>query len=74
MGRPISYDKTAVVGAALEQFWRAGFTATNIDTLIAGTGLNKHSLYQAFDGKTGLFIAALELYLAEYSQTYLAIF
>jgi len=74
MGRPISYDKTAVVGAALEHFWRAGFKATNIDALVAGTGLNKHSLYQALGGKAGLFVAALELYLAEYSQIYLAIF
>jgi TetR/AcrR family transcriptional repressor of nem operon len=74
MGRPASYDATAVEQAALEQFWSEGYKASSVDALVAATGLNKHSLYQAFGGKSGLFARALERYLAEYSQTFLAIF
>jgi TetR/AcrR family transcriptional repressor of nem operon len=74
MGRPASYDATAVEQAALEQFWAEGFKASSVDLLVAGTGLNKHSLYQAFGGKNGLFARVLERYLADFSQTFLDIF
>jgi TetR/AcrR family transcriptional repressor of nem operon len=74
MGRPASYDATAVEQAALEQFWAEGYKASSVDLLVAGTGLNKHSLYQAFGGKSGLFARVLERYIAEYSQTFLSLF
>lgn len=74
MGRPASYDATAVEQAALEQFWAEGYKASSVDLLVAGTGLNKHSLYQSFGGKSGLFARVLERYLAEFSQTFLDIF
>lgn len=74
MGRPASYDATAVEQAALEQFWAEGYKASSVDLLIAGTGLNKHSLYQAFGGKSGLFARVLERYLVDFSQTFLDIF
>jgi TetR/AcrR family transcriptional repressor of nem operon len=74
MGRPASYDAGAVELAALEQFWAEGYKASSVDLLVAGTGLNKHSLYQAFGGKSGLFARVLERYLADYSQRFLSIF
>ncbi len=74
MGRPASYDAKAVEQAALEQFWAEGYKASSVDLLIAGTGLNKHSLYQAFGGKSGLFARVLERYLTDFSQTFLDIF
>ena len=74
MGRPASYDAAAVEQAALEQFWAEGYKASSVDLLVAGTGLNKHSLYQAFGGKSGLFVRVLERYLTEYSQQFLGIF
>lgn len=74
MGRPVGYDEAAVVTAALDQFWEAGFKASSVDQLIAGTGLNKHSLYQAFGGKAGLFVRVLEEYLAGYTEKFLTIF
>lgn len=74
MGRPANYDTAAVEQAALEQFWAEGYKASSVDLLVAGTGLNKHSLYQAFGGKSGLFARVLERYLADYSHAFLAIF
>jgi TetR/AcrR family transcriptional regulator, transcriptional repressor for nem operon len=74
MGRPASYDATAVEQAALEQFWAEGYKTSSVDLLVAGTGLNKHSLYQAFGGKSGLFARVLERYLTDYSHTFLAVF
>lgn len=74
MPRPVTYDEGAVVDAALEQFWAEGFHRSSVDTLVAGTGLNKHSLYQTFGGKDGLFARVLQRYLDQYSHRYLAIF
>lgn len=74
MGRPVSYDEAAVVNAALDQFWTTGFRASSVDMLVDCTGLNKHSLYQTFGGKSGLFARVLERYIADYSQTFLTIF
>lgn len=74
MARPVEYEEQAVVDAALEQFWSSGFTASSVDALVAGTALNKHSLYQNFGGKNGLFRRALERYLERYAQRYLEVF
>jgi TetR/AcrR family transcriptional repressor of nem operon len=74
MARPITYDEDAVIAAALNQFWAEGFNRSSVDTLVDGTGLNKHSLYQAFGGKSGLFLRALERYLERQSLRYLAVF
>ena len=74
MGRPVSYDEDAVVNAALGQFWAAGFSACSIDALVGATGLNRHSLYQSFGGKSGLFTRVLERYLDDYSRALLTIF
>lgn len=74
MGRPANYDAAAVEQAALEQFWAEGYKASSVDLLVAGTGLNKHSLYQAFGGKSGLFARVLERYLTDYSHAFLAVF
>lgn len=63
-----------MVTAALNQFWAAGFKGSSVDTLVGGTGLNKHSLYQAFGGKEGLFLRVLERYLSRYSLNYMAVF
>lgn len=43
-------------------FWDGGFSATSIDDLTAGTGLNKPSLYGAFGDKRALYRLALQRY------------
>lgn len=64
MPRPRKFDETDVVTAARDEFWTRGYAATSVDDLTNVTGLGKGSLYGAFGDKHGLFLRALEDYVA----------
>ncbi|HEX3546369.1 MAG TPA: TetR/AcrR family transcriptional regulator [Mycobacterium sp.] len=64
MPRPRKFDETDVVAAARDEFWTRGYAATSVDDLTNVTGLGKGSLYGAFGDKHGLFLRALEDYIA----------
>ena len=64
MPRPRKFDETDVVAAARDQFWTRGFAATSVDDLTDVTGLGRGSLYGAFGDKHGLFVRALDDYIA----------
>jgi TetR/AcrR family transcriptional regulator, transcriptional repressor for nem operon len=64
MPRPREFDESAVVAAARDEFWTRGYAATSVDDLTAVTGLGKGSLYGAFGDKHGLFMRALDDYVA----------
>ncbi len=59
-----SFDEGEVVGKAMKVFWEKGFEPSSMADLIAGTGIARGSLYNAFGGKRQLFIKALEKYPA----------
>lgn len=61
-GRPRSYDPEKALGAALETFWEAGFTATSLDDLAAATGMNRPSLYAAFGDKKSIYLKSFEAF------------
>ena len=63
MARPRTFDLEQVLDAALEAFWKRGYSATSMADLCKATGLGKGSLYQAFGDKESLYLAALERYL-----------
>jgi TetR/AcrR family transcriptional repressor of nem operon len=63
MGRPKSYEEGKVVAAAKSMFWRDGYEHSSLEALERATGLSRSSIYHAFDGKRGLFDAAVEDYL-----------
>lgn len=67
-----SFDEEAAVESAMEVFWQKGFAPASIADLMAGTGLNKGSLYNAFGGKRQLFVRALLKYDADRRQTLLS--
>lgn len=46
-------------------FWAKGYEATTLSDLLAATGLQRGSLYQAFGDKHSLFIQALNRYLTD---------
>jgi AcrR family transcriptional regulator len=50
-----------LVETALGLFYRNGFHATGIDTILAESGVAKMTLYKHFKGKDELILAALEL-------------
>lgn len=57
------YPKPAqrLVETALRLFYRNGFHATGIDTVLAKAGVSKMTLYNHFGSKDGLILAALRL-------------
>src|SRR5258705_3151971 len=60
-GKP-QFDEAAVVAAAIEVFWRHGYSAAAISDLTEATGLSRSSLYQRFQDKDGLSQETLEAY------------
>jgi len=57
-----SFDEEIAVGKAMKVFWEKGFEPASIAALIAATGINRGSLYNAFGGKQQLFVKALLKY------------
>ncbi len=60
-----SFDEESALDSAMQVFWRKGYEPASIADLLAGTGLNRGSLYNAFGGKRQLFVRALRKYDAE---------
>ena len=62
VGRTKEFDEDEVLDRATEVFWRQGYKATSVRDLLVATGVGESSLYNAFGGKRGLFLIALERY------------
>ncbi len=43
-------------------FWTKGYSATSVEDLVEATGVNRYGLYDVWESKHGLFVAALEHY------------
>jgi AcrR family transcriptional regulator len=65
MARPRSFDETAVLRTARDQFWETGYAGTKVDDIAAATGLGKGSLYGAFGDKHALFLRVFDHYCGE---------
>lgn len=63
-GRPRSFDTDAALDRAIEVFWRRGFQGAGVSELTAAMGISPPSLYAAFGDKRGLFLRALQHYVA----------
>ncbi|BDI59479.1 TetR/AcrR family transcriptional regulator [Qipengyuania nanhaisediminis] len=60
-GRPQDPAKReAILDAASQQFFAAGYAATSIEQVAALAGVSKVTIYNQFDDKRGLFKAAVE--------------
>ncbi|NND50580.1 MAG: TetR/AcrR family transcriptional regulator [Rhizobiales bacterium] len=57
-----AYDRTEVLSRAMHVFWAHGYEATSMADLVTATGINRGSIYAAFDGKRSLFIEVLRHY------------
>lgn len=57
-----SFDEEVAVEKAMAVFWEKGFASASVSDLLATTGLNKGSLYNAFGDKRKLFTRALLKY------------
>ncbi|MEM8645620.1 MAG: helix-turn-helix domain-containing protein, partial [Pseudomonadota bacterium] len=56
------FNEDEALEAAMRAFWQRGYEATSLSDLEAATGLNKSSLYNAFESKEALFVRCLERY------------
>lgn len=61
-GRPRTFDRDAVLKAAMEAFWAHGYEGASIALLTEAMGVSLSSLYAAFGSKEALYREALELY------------
>lgn len=69
-GRPKTFDREAVLEAAMLLFWDRGFEQTSVDELAATMGICTSSLYSSFGDKEALFLAAVEHYQAGKGSIY----
>ncbi len=64
MTRPRAFDIDVATDRALELFRVRGYEGASLSELASVMGINRPSLYAAFDSKEGLFRRALERYTA----------
>ena len=67
-GRPISFDKDAVLEVAMLLFWERGYEGTSMADLTQAMGLSPSSIYAAFGDKHSLFSLAVHRYLDTRAQ------
>ncbi|WP_426115665.1 TetR/AcrR family transcriptional regulator [Pseudomonas sp. DSP3-2-2] len=63
-GRPREFDTDTALDKAITRFSEYGFHGTSISDLNACLGLTSGSIYKAWGDKRGLFLAALDRYMA----------
>ena len=64
-GRPREFDTDEAIKSAMGVFWSFGYHATSLPELLEATNLSRGSLYAAFGDKHGLFLGALDRYIAD---------
>lgn len=67
-GRPLSFNRTNALEAAMQTFWQFGYGGTSIADLTAAMGISAQSLYSAFGSKSELYHEALELYQEKFCR------
>lgn len=72
MARPRAYDPAITLQKAMMVFWERGYFNTSIDDIVAATGVSRYGLYDVYESKRGLFLAALDHYYETIFQTMLA--
>lgn len=73
MGRPRTFDETAVLDAVAAEFRVHGFADTSTAQLCEAAGMLRGSLYNAFVSKDELFVRALERYATKFRDSQAAI-
>ncbi len=65
MARPKEFDEKDVLEKAMILFWQKGYYQASIQDLVDAMGINRASLYGAFEDKHNLYLKALERYRQE---------
>ncbi|MBO0792801.1 MAG: TetR/AcrR family transcriptional regulator [Ktedonobacteraceae bacterium] len=59
-----AFDPQQVLEKAMNAFWERGYEGISIEDLVQCTGIGRGSLYDTFDDKHSLYLAALDRYIA----------
>lgn len=62
MPRPLEFDRSKALNAAMKVFWARGYTATSLPELLLAMGISRSSFYASFHTKRDLFIECLTLF------------
>lgn len=62
MARPIEFERSQALDAAMRVFWAHGYAGASLDMLLEAMELSKSSFYQAFGSKRKLLVEAIDLY------------
>lgn len=60
------FDEDVVLDSAMGLFWKKGYAATTMQDLAAITGVQRGSLYHAYQGKDVLFLKVFDLYMERF--------
>ena len=62
MVRQKEFDTEEILDKAIEVFWKKGYSSTSIQDLVDYLGIGRGSLYNTFENKHTIFLAALDRY------------
>jgi AcrR family transcriptional regulator len=65
MARPKSFDLDTALQRAITLFREKGYAGASTEDLLGAMGIGRQSMYDTFGDKRGLFLAALERYIAD---------
>lgn len=68
-----AFDPRQVLEKAMNAFWERGYEGISIEDLVQCTGIGRGSLYDTFDDKHALYLAALSHYIASVGVQTLAV-
>ncbi|MEM7343424.1 MAG: helix-turn-helix domain-containing protein [Chloroflexota bacterium] len=68
MARHKEFDQGLALEKAMTLFWQKGYAATSIQDLVEHMGIGRRSLYDTFNSKHDLFLAALDRYRARVGE------
>ncbi|MEO0529063.1 MAG: TetR/AcrR family transcriptional regulator [Planctomycetota bacterium] len=71
-GRPRQFDEGEVLRRIGETFREHGYDGASFEQLVADSGLSRSSLYNAFGGKEALYEKALDVYVRDELDGFLA--
>ena len=58
-----AFDPRQVLDKAMNAFWERGYEGLSVEELVQCTGIGRGSLYDTFDDKHSLYLAALNWYI-----------
>lgn len=65
------HDPVEFLDRAMRAFWEHGYEGTSVQHLVDATGVQRGSIYAAYEGKRALFLAALGHYDLHYRDAFL---